>query len=205
MVKGNLFIITAPSGAGKTSLVSALVASDPSICVSVSHTTRSPRPGETDGVNYHFVSQQAFMDMLGRGEFVESAEVYGHHYGTSHSWVNEQLANGTNVILEIDWQGAAQIRNLMPDACFIFVLPPSLESLRARLQKRGQDDTDTIEKRMRQAVSVIAHVAEADYIVVNEEFEAALEDIKAIIRSSQLKTAVQQENRADLLSNLGRG
>lgn len=145
------------------------------------------------------------MDMLGRGEFVESAEVYGHHYGTSHSWVNEKLGNGTNVILEIDWQGAAQIRNLMPDACFIFVLPPSLESLRARLQKRGQDDTDTIEKRMRQAVSVIAHVAEADYIVVNEEFEAALEDIKAIIRSSQLKTVAQQENRADLLSSLGKG
>jgi len=205
MAKGNLFIITAPSGAGKTSLVSALVEAEPDICVSVSHTTRAPRPGETDGVNYHFISKDAFIEMLGRGEFLESAEVYGHHYGTSQTWVNDTLASGTNVILEIDWQGAAQIRNLNPQACFIFILPPSLESLRARLEKRGQDDTDTIEARMRQAVSVIAHVAEADYIVVNEEFEAALEDIKAIVRSSQLKVSAQQYNRAELLTSLGKG
>jgi guanylate kinase len=205
MAKGNLFVITAPSGAGKTSLVAALVKSEPAICVSVSHTTRAPRPGESDGVNYHFVSKDAFMDMLSQGEFLESAEVYGHHYGTSQTWVNEKLANGTNVILEIDWQGAEQVRNLKPEACFIFILPPSLASLRARLEKRGQDDTDTIEKRMRQAVSVIAHVAEADYIVVNEEFETALEDIKAIIRSSQLKTIEQQYNRSELLISLGKG
>jgi guanylate kinase len=205
MVKGNLFIITAPSGAGKTSLVSALVESESRICVSVSHTTRAPRPGEIDGINYHFVSKETFIDMLGKGDFLESAEVYGNHYGTSQSWVNETLARGTNVILEIDWQGAAQIRNLMPNACFIFILPPSLESLRARLEKRGQDDTDTIETRMRQAVSVITHVAEADYIVVNEEFSTALEDIKAIIRSSQLTVEVQQHSRAELLNSLGKG
>lgn len=205
MAKGNLFVITAPSGAGKTSLVSALVDSQPNICVSVSHTTRAPRPGEKNGINYHFVSNEAFIEMLGQGEFLESAEVYGHRYGTSQTWVNEKLNNGTNVILEIDWQGAAQIRNLNPKACFIFILPPSLESLRARLEKRGQDDTDTIEARMRQAVSVIAHVAAADYVVVNEEFDAALEDIKAIIRSSQLTITAQQYNRAELLSSLGKG
>ncbi len=205
MAKGHLFVITAPSGAGKTSLVSALVKSNPGICVSISHTTRSPRPGEVDGVNYHFVTKQAFIEMLERGDFLESAEVYGHHYGTSQTWVNQMLVGGKNVILEIDWQGAAQIRNLNPEACFIFILPPSLASLRARLEARGQDDTDTIEGRMRQAVSDINHVAEADYIVVNEEFEAALEDIKAIVRASQLTVNVQQYNRAELLSSLGKG
>ncbi len=205
MAKGNLFVVTAPSGAGKTSLVSAIVKSQPDICVSVSHTTRAPRPGEVDGVNYHFVTNEAFIQMLGQGEFLESAQVYGHHYGTSQTWVNEQLNSNTNVILEIDWQGAAQIRNLNPDACFIFILPPSLASLRARLENRGQDDTDTIEARMRQAVSDIGHVAEADYIVVNEEFETALEDIKAIVRSSQLKVTAQQYSRSDLLSSLGKG
>lgn len=205
MAKGHLFVITAPSGAGKTSLVSALVKSNPGICVSISHTTRSPRPGEVDGVNYHFVTKQAFIEMLERGDFLESAEVYGHHYGTSQTWVNQMLVSGKNVILEIDWQGAAQIRNLNPEACFIFILPPSLASLRARLEARGQDDTDTIEGRMRQAVSDINHVAEADYIVVNEEFEAALEDIKAIVRASQLTVNVQQYNRAELLSSLGKG
>ncbi|MFT4862330.1 MAG: guanylate kinase [Pseudohongiellaceae bacterium] len=205
MAKGNLFVVTAPSGAGKTSLVSALVKSQSDICVSVSHTTRAPRPGEVNGINYHFVTNEAFIQMLGQGEFLESAQVYGYHYGTSQTWVNQQLDSNTNVILEIDWQGAAQIRNLNPDACFIFILPPSLASLRARLENRGQDDTDTIEARMRQAVSDIGHVAEADYIVVNEEFEAALEDIKAIIRSSQLKVTAQQYQRSDLLSSLGKG
>jgi guanylate kinase len=205
MAKGNLFVVTAPSGAGKTSLVSALVKSQSDICVSVSHTTRAPRPGEVNGINYHFVTNEAFIQMLGQGEFLESAQVYGYHYGTSQTWVNQQLDSNTNVILEIDWQGAAQIRNLNPDACFIFILPPSLASLRARLENRGQDDTDTIEARMRQAVSDIGHVAEADYIVVNEEFEAALEDIKAIIRSSQLKVTAQQYQRSDLLSSLGNG
>ncbi|MFK7863444.1 MAG: guanylate kinase [Pseudohongiellaceae bacterium] len=204
MAKGNLFIITAPSGAGKTSLVKEVVDADSNICVSVSHTTRTPRPGEEDGVNYNFVNKEAFMEMLSAGSFLESAEVYGHHYGTSQIWVNQQLEAGLNVILEIDWQGAQQVRNLIPSACSLFILPPSLDSLRQRLENRGQDDSDTIDKRMRQAVSVITHVAEADYIVVNDSFESAANDIQAIIRSWGLTVAAQQSNNAVLLSNLGR-
>lgn len=204
MAKGNLFIITAPSGAGKTSLVKSLVDNDKGLCVSVSHTTRPPRPGEEDGVNYNFVEKGTFMDMLSADSFLESAEVYGHHYGTSQVWVKEQLNTGRDVILEIDWQGAQQVRNLIPDACSLFILPPSLNSLRQRLEDRGQDDTETIDKRMRQAVSVITHVAEADYIVVNDEFESAIEDIKAIVRSWRLTVTAQQVNHAELLTSLGR-
>lgn len=204
MAKGNLFIVTAPSGAGKTSLVKSLVESDEELCVSVSHTTRPPRPGEKDGVNYNFVAKDVFMDMLSAGSFLESAEVYGHHYGTSQIWVKEQLDLGRNVILEIDWQGAQQVRNLIPNACSLFILPPSLDSLRQRLESRGQDDTETIDKRMRQAVSVITHVAEADFIVVNDDFESAKDDIKAILRSWRLTVTAQQYNHAELLTSLGR-
>lgn len=202
---GKLFIITAPSGAGKTTLVEALVAHDPRLRVSVSHTTRPRRSKEEEGVNYHFVDQAKFIAMLQDGDFLESAEVYGHHYGTSHRWVEEQLKQQQDVILEIDWQGAAQVRNLMPEACFIFILPPSLASLTERLRHRAQDDEDTIEDRMRQARSVIEHVAEADYIVVNDDFETALEDLRAIVRSQRLTTIHQQRNLAELLSSLTRG
>lgn len=205
MTKGNLIIVTAPSGAGKTSLVKSLVEGESDLCVSVSHTTRSPRPGESDGVNYHFVDKDHFIDMLNQGAFFESAEVYGSHYGTSQFWVKEQLDVGKDVILEIDWQGAQQIRNLHPDVCAIFILPPSLESLRQRLENRGQDDHDTIERRMRQAVSDINHVAEANYIVVNDDFNTALEDMRAIIRSWRLTVISQQYNSAELLTNLSRG
>lgn len=204
MTKGNLIIVTAPSGAGKTSLVKALVDGESNLCVSVSHTTRPARPGENDGINYHFVSKDHFMDMLSQGAFFESAEVYGSHYGTSQIWVNEQLEAGKDVILEIDWQGAQQVRNLNPDACSIFILPPSLKSLRQRLESRGQDDTDTINKRMRQAVSDITHVAEANYIVVNDDFNTALEDMRAIVRSLHLTVISQQFNSAELLSSLGK-
>lgn len=205
MAIGNLIIITAPSGAGKTSLVKALVDGDDRLCVSVSHTTRAARPGEKDGINYHFVEKDEFMDMLTQGAFFESAEVYGHHYGTSQHWVDEQLHSNKDVVLEIDWQGAEQVRNLKPDACYIFILPPSLQSLRERLENRGQDASDTIERRMRQAVSVINHVAEADYLVVNDNFETALDDIRAIIRSWRLTVKSQQYNNAELLTSLGRG
>lgn len=205
MPVGKLFIITAPSGAGKTTLVEALVANDPRLRVSVSHTTRPRRSKEVEGVNYHFVERTQFMAMLHEGDFLESAEVYGHHYGTSHRWVEEQLKQQQDVILEIDWQGAAQVRNLMPEACFIFILPPSLESLTERLRHRAQDDEDTIEGRMRQARSVIEHVAEADYIVVNDDFDTALEDLAAIVRSQRLTTVHQQRSLSDLLSSLTRG
>ncbi|MFN3164672.1 MAG: guanylate kinase [Pseudohongiellaceae bacterium] len=205
MPVGKLFIITAPSGAGKTTLVEALVANDPRLRVSVSHTTRPKRSKEVEGVNYHFVDKTTFLNMLQEGDFLESAEVYGHHYGTSHRWVEEQLKQQQDVILEIDWQGAAQVRNLMPEACFIFVLPPSLETLTERLRHRAQDDEDTIEGRMRQARSVIEHVAEADYIVVNDEFDTALDDLHAIIRSQRLTTIHQQRNLAELLDSLTRG
>ena len=204
MTKGVFYIITAPSGAGKTSLVKALVETDECLCVSVSHTTRSRRPGEKDGVNYHFVSDDIFITMLTQGDFLESAEVYGNRYGTSQHWVDRQLARGIDVILEIDWQGAEQVRNLYPKACSIFILPPSLQDLSQRLQGRAQDDEETIDKRMRQAVNEITHVAEADYMVVNEDFETALSDIRAIIRSRRLTVPVQQGKLGDLLSSLTR-
>jgi|TARA_B110000208_G_scaffold32540_1_gene42868 guanylate kinase len=203
MTKGNLIIVTAPSGAGKTSLVKSLVEGGDDLCVSVSHTTRPARPGERDGINYHFVSKDHFMDMLDQGAFFESAEVYDSHYGTSQIWVKEQLQDGKDVILEIDWQGAQQVRKLNPETCSIFILPPSLESLRERLEGRGQDDKDTIDRRMRQAVSDITHVAGADYIVVNDDFDTALADMRAIIRSWRLTVISQQFNKAELLASLG--
>ncbi len=205
MAKGKLFIITAPSGAGKTTLVDALVQQDPQLKVSVSHTTRPKRSKEVDGVNYHFVDKARFMEMLEAGDFLESAEVYDNHYGTSQSWVREQLENALDVILEIDWQGAAQVRNLMPEACFIFIIPPSLESLTERLRNRAQDDEETIEARMQQARGVIEHVAEADFIVVNDDFDTALADLKAIVRSQRLTTIHQQRNLSELLGSLTRG
>ena len=204
MTRGVFYIITAPSGAGKTSLVKALVENDESLCVSVSHTTRSRRPKEKDGVNYHFVSDDIFITMLTQGDFLESAEVYGNRYGTSQHWVDQQLTRGIDVILEIDWQGAEQVRNLYPKACSIFILPPSLQDLSQRLQGRAQDDEETIDKRMRQAVNEITHVAEADYMVVNDDFETALSDIRAIIRSRRLTVPVQQGKLGGLLSSLTR-
>ena len=186
MPRGTLFIVTAPSGAGKTSLVKALVDHDQQLSVSISHTTRAQRPGEIDGINYHFVSKEKYVDMLGKGDFLESADVYGNHYGTSEAQVKLLLDSGINVILEIDWPGASQVRNLHPEACSIFILPASLDSLKARLTGRGQDDVETINRRMDQAVAEISHVAEADFIVVNDDFNTALEDIRAVIRSRQL-------------------
>lgn len=202
MSRGTLFIVTAPSGAGKTSLVKALVDSEQRLRVSVSHTTRTKRPGENDGVNYHFVDKPKFMEMLQAGAFFESAEVYGNHYGTSQLWVNEQLDAGLDVILEIDWQGAEQVRNLDPSACSIFILPPSLEALETRLRDRAQDDTETIEKRMSEAVAEISHVAEADFVVINDDFDTALADLAAIVRSRRLTVKYQETNQAALLANL---
>ena len=204
MAKGKLIIVSAPSGAGKTSLVAALVTDDDSLCVSVSHTTRPKRPKEEDGVNYHFTDEQTFLNMLQDGDFLESAEVYGHRYGTSQKWVNEQLEKGQDVVLEIDWQGATQVRNLYPESCYIFILPPSLETLTERLRHRAQDDEAIIAKRMEEARTVLQHVCEADYMVVNDEFDTALADIRAILRAQGLTVAAQQFSLAELLTSLTR-
>tara|TARA_B110000881_G_scaffold32958_1_gene25325 strand:- start:100 stop:693 length:594 start_codon:yes stop_codon:yes gene_type:complete len=197
--------VTAPSGAGKTSLVKALIEREQLLRVSVSHTTRAKRPGEEDGVNYHFVDEAAFTEMLRTGSFFESAQVYGNHYGTSQLWVNEQLEAGLDVILEIDWQGAVQVRNLDPKACSIFILPPSLKTLKIRLLNRAQDDAETIEKRMSEAVAEISHVAEANFVVINDDFDTALEDLCAIIRSCRLTMKYQETNQAALFASLAVG
>lgn len=200
--RGILYTISAPSGAGKTSLVKALLDQCPELTVSVSHTTRAQRPGEVDGVNYHFIDRATFTEMVERGEFLELAEVFGNLYGTSQTWVEETLIAGKDVILEIDWQGAQQIRRLMPDSISIFILPPSLEALQDRLQGRGQDDTTVIEKRMAQARGEIAHYTEADYLVVNDAFDKALADLTAIIRAQTLQLKYQLGNLQALLGNL---
>lgn len=199
---GTLYIVSAPSGAGKTSLVKALIDALPQVRVSVSHTTRGMRPGEVDGVNYHFVSRDSFVEMLDRNEFLEHAEVFGNLYGTSQRWLEETLAEGYDLILEIDWQGAQQVRRLMPQARSIFILPPTQQALRQRLTNRGQDSDEVIERRMREAVNEMSHYVEYDYLVINDDFATALEDLKAIFRANQLQQGSQQQRHADLLSQL---
>lgn len=200
-MSGNLFIISAPSGAGKTSLVKALVDAEPDIRVSISHTTRPQRPGEENGVNYHFVSQASFQTLLAAGDFLEQAEVFGNFYGTSQAWVENALKSGTDVILEIDFQGAAQIRNKL-DTITIFIVPPSLEALRERLQGRGQDDESVIKTRLDKAQAEISHYGEYDYLVVNDQFDVALEEIRSIIKSQRCKTTNQSDKQKNLLTDL---
>lgn len=202
MNKGKLYIIAAPSGAGKTSLVKAMVQSTPHVRVSVSHTTREMRPGEQDGVNYHFTTVDSFREMLAEGVFFEHAEVFGNYYGTSEKWVREQLDKGEDVILEIDWQGARQVCKLMPEAVTIFILPPSLEALRERLTGRGTDDVEIIERRMSQAVNEMSHYDEFDYLVINDEFDLALRDLQTIIRSRRLSLGWMKHYKADLIKGL---
>ncbi|MGE6792189.1 guanylate kinase [Pseudomonas guineae] len=199
---GTLYIISAPSGAGKTSLVKALIDSEAQIRVSVSHTTRAMRPGEVDGVNYHFASREQFHAMLDKTEFLEHAEVFGNLYGTSQEWVKQTLREGFDLILEIDWQGAQQVRRLMPESKSIFILPPTQEALRHRLTNRGQDSGEIIEQRMREAVSEMSHYVEYDYLLINDDFAHALSDLKAIFRSNQLLQSPQQQRHNGLLSEL---
>ncbi len=200
--RGQLLIISAPSGAGKTSLIKALVEQEPRVEVSVSHTTRPQRPGETEGVNYFFITTEAFHEMRDAGAFFESAEVFGHYYGTSLNQLESRLAEGADVILEIDWQGAQQVRQLLPDSAWLFILPPSIEALKTRLQSRAQDNADTIELRMRAARDEMSHWHEADYLIINDNFDSALEELRALVRSLRLRTDQQQSALHDLIDDL---
>ncbi len=199
---GNLYIITAASGAGKTSLVSELLARDNQIKLSVSHTTRAPRPGEQNGVHYHFVNEAEFIDILSKGGFLESADVHGAKYGTSQSAVDSALQAGYDVILEIDWQGARQVRGIYPQAISIFILPPSLEALKDRLNNRGQDSAEVIAKRLAAAREEMRHVVEFDYVTINDNFEVALQDLMAIFRATRLKAQSQLTRHATLIQKL---
>jgi guanylate kinase len=202
MTTGNLFIITAASGAGKTSLIKALLAKDEHLKLSISHTTRAPRPSEANAVDYHFVDEATFLHMLGEARFLESAEVHDARYGTSQSAVELPLEAGFDVILEIDWQGAAQVRRLYPQAISIFVLPPSIEALERRLNGRGQDSSDVIAKRVAAARTEMRHVSEFDYVTINDDFDVALQDISAIIRAQRLVSSVQLQRYASLIQTL---
>ena len=201
-ISGNLFIITAASGAGKTSLVEALLASDVQIKRSVSHTTRQPRLGEQNGVHYHFINEAQFVETLSAGGFLESADVHGAKYGTAQSGVDTALQGGFDVILEIDWQGAAQVRNIYPQAISIFILPPSVETLEQRLNNRGQDSAEVIAKRVSAAREEMRHVVEFDYVTINDTFDVALQDLMAIIRASRLKAPLQLQRYATLIQKL---
>ena len=198
---GTLYIVSAPSGAGKTSLVTALTKDDQQIRVSVSHTTRAMRPGEQHGVNYHFVVHEEFKTLIAQGDFLEHAEVFGNFYGTSRSAL-QPLDQGYDLILEIDWQGAQQVRKLMPQALSVFILPPSQEALRHRLDGRGQDSEEIIAGRMKEAVSEMVHYDEYDYVIINDDFDAALADLKAVFRSNRLLLKKQQQRHAALLKQM---
>jgi guanylate kinase len=202
MSQGTLFIVSAPSGAGKTSLVKALRQSLSGFTVSVSHTTRAQRPGEEHGRDYFFVARPEFERMIEAGEFLEHARVFDNYYGTARSTVEAALAGGQDVLLEIDWQGARQIRMLMPDCVSVFVLPPSRKTLEERLNARGQDDPETIARRMRDAISEMSHYREYDYLVVNDDFEQALAELRSIVVASRLATVRQAERHRNLIAGL---
>lgn len=200
---GNVYIVVAPSGAGKTSLVAALLAAEPLVELSVSYTTRAPRVGEVDGRNYHFVDRTTFELMIARGDFLEHAEVYGNYYGTSAAWIRSRLAEGRDILLEIDWQGARQVRELFPQAVGIFIMPPSIEELERRLRGRGTDAEEVIARRLAAARSEIDKVAEYDYLVVNDNFDRAKLDLISIIRAQRLRCDVQRARLAERLAHMG--
>jgi guanylate kinase len=201
-MSGNLFIISAPSGTGKTSLVHALLEINPHIDLSVSYTTRGPRPGEQDGKDYHFVSRETFLEMVERGEFLESAEVYGNLYGTSQIWISQEIAKGRDILMEIDWQGAAQVRRLFPDSISIFILPPSIAALGQRLKGRGKDNDAVIAKRMAAVREDVAHIAEFNYVIINDNLDDALRELNAVVLSARLRCAKQLFRHQDLINQL---
>ncbi len=199
---GTLYIVSAPSGAGKSSLLSALLASTEGIEVSVSHTTRAPRPGEQDGVHYHFVDVATFEAMVREDGFIEHARVFDNYYGTARANISKRLAEGVDVILEIDWQGARQVRKLFTDCVGIFIMPPSREALEQRLKGRGQDSDEVIARRMRDAEAEMSHYAEFDFLVFNDDFDTAMTEIQAIVIAQRLKTPHQQARHAEQLAAL---
>ncbi len=200
---GSLFIVVAPSGAGKTSLVRALLAARDGLKLSVSFTTRSPRPGESGGIDYVFVTPEAFLARRDRGEFLEWAHVHGNSYATSRNWIEEQIGLGVDIVLEIDWQGAAQVGRLYPEAVTIFIAPPSLAVLRERLTARGQDAPDVIERRVRAARSELEHAAECQYVIINQDFAAAAQALVGIVDAARCRFGKQQARHPDLFSELG--
>ena len=201
-MSGSLFVISAPSGAGKTSLVHALLGTNQQIDLSVSYTTREPREGEQDGVAYHFVSRETFIEMTGRGEFLESAEVYGNFYGTSQSWISQENAKDRDILLEIDWQGAAQVRRLFPECISIFILPPSMEALEQRLNGRGKDNSEVIARRMAAVREDVAHLAEFDYVIINDDLNEALHELDAVVLAARLRGSKQLARHQNLINQL---
>ena len=200
--QGTLYVISAPSGAGKTSLVAGMLRNDHKLGVSVSHTTRSMREGEQNGVSYHFVSREEFEAMIAEGDFLEHADVFGNYYGTSQVWVREALTRGQDVILEIDWQGASQVRRLIPECVGIFIVPPSPEVLRERLVGRGTDSPEAVERRLAEAREECRHAVEFDFLVVNDDFDIALADLLAIVRAQRLRMEAQRPRYQKLLAGL---
>ncbi|AUM01097.1 MAG TPA: guanylate kinase [Pseudothauera hydrothermalis] len=190
-MSGTLFIVTAPSGAGKTTLVRGLLARDPKVQLSISYTTREPRPGEQNGREYHFVDVDRFCSLRDRGEFLEWAEVHGNYYATSRTWLQEQIAAGRDTLLEIDWQGAQQVRKVFPDAVGVFILPPSLQELEVRLRGRGTDSEAVIARRLLAARGEMRHVGEFDYVIINNELQTAVDDLVAVVRAARLRYAKQ--------------
>lgn len=201
-MSGSLFVISAPSGAGKTSLVHALLATNPQIDLSVSYTTREPREGEVNGVAYHFVSRATFLEMAERGEFLESAEVYGNFYGTSQNWISQENAKDRDILLEIDWQGAEQVRRIFPECVSIFILPPSIEALEQRLKGRGTDSEEVVDRRMAAVREDVAHVAEFDYVIINDDLNEALREFNAVVLAARLRGTKQLARHQNLINQL---
>jgi guanylate kinase len=199
---GVLFVVAAPSGGGKSSMVNALLEREPGIRLSVSYTTRPPRPGESEGNHYHFVDVPMFLELKARGEFLEHAFVHGNWYATSATWLRAQVAAGQDVLLEIDWQGAAQVRRLMPDSVHIFILPPSIAALKERLEKRAQDPPEVIAQRLKAAREEMRHCGEFDYVIMNQDFARAVDDLSVIVRAARLAAPRQQVRHAKALAEL---